>query len=169
MKKTKENNNLTKLYIIFATVVVIIIAAACFCVHSAYHKGTSDGRADYEQETAELLSNLGNAISEKSEFNQNASKILTDVPNDINGDGMEVYIKNLLNLSDSVHTDAIKSALESYIKSWQDFKDLYASEDNSAIAPAFDEIKNEATVIATQIREIYDNQISDALRKLGSN
>ena len=167
MKKSKIDNK--KVYIIFSSVILVLIVAACFCIHSAYNKGVSDGRANYEQETAELLSNLGTVISEKVNFRQSANNILVDVPNEINSDGIEAYIKNLNSLKDSVNTEAVKNIISEYIEKWQNFKDTYETEDNGAIEAAFNELKESAATAATQIKEAYDNQITDALKNLGSN
>lgn len=168
MKKDKVSHK-TRIYIVFSVVVLIVISIACFCIHSAYRKGVSDGRADYEKEAAELLSTLGNAISEKTEFNKNASLVLKDVPAEIEEEGINTYINNLTTLENSTRTESAKKLLSSFIEKWRSFKDVYASEDNSTITDAFNELKTSSATLTEKIREAYDDQISTALRSLSSN
>ena len=167
MKKEKASHK-TRIYIVFAIIALAIIGIACFCINSAYHKGYYDGHANYESETTESLVRLGNAISEKTEFIKNSDVVLKDVPSEIEEEGIDIYISNLTTLNNSIHTEAVKQLLESFIKDWQEFKETYASEDNDAITAKFNELKTKATTLSNSIREIFDNEITSAVKTLNS-
>ena len=165
MARNTKSKNL-KAYIIASVAALIIATLVFFGIKLAYDRGVADGRADYESETSELLSSLGTAISEKSDFVKNSSSTLTDVPTEINEEGINTYIKNLTTLRDSTNTESVKSALNNYIAKWQEFKDTYASENNDAITEAFNELKTTTETLSTEIRQLYDAKITEALKKL---
>ena len=164
-KKTKHNNNWITKWVIPGLLIVIIIIMA-FSINVAYHQGIQDGRKDYENETLDLLLTLGNAISEKSIFNQSASNILKDVPTEINEEGINTYLNNLATLGDAINTDEVKNIINEFIEKWQSFKEIYLAEDNDAITEAFNNLKSESTTITSKIREAYDIKITDALNNL---
>jgi flagellar basal body-associated protein FliL len=171
MSKAKKRNFIIKSNSILRWIIIIVLVigvaiATFFGVNAAYNKGVQTGREDYEKETTELLSNLGTAISEKTNFNQNAKNILKDVPAEINEEGIDTYINNLITLADTTKTEEIKNIINEYIVKWQSFKDVYLSEDNDAISEAFNNLKTEAGSTATKIREAFDAKISDALNNL---
>ncbi len=153
-------------WVIIIVLVILIAVATFFGVNAAYNKGVQTGRENYEKETAELLSTLGTAISEKTTFNQNAKEILKDVPAEINKEGIDKYIDNLVTLANTTKTEEIKNIINDYIAKWQSFKEVYLSEDNDAISEAFNNLKTEAGSTATKIREAFDAKISDALNNL---
>lgn len=164
-KKTKHNNNWITKWVIPGLLIVIIIIMA-FSINVAYRQGIQDGRKDYENETLDQLLTLGNAISEKSNFNQSASNILKDVPTEINEEGINTYLNNLATLGGNINTDEVKNIINEFIEKWQSFKEIYLTEDNDAITEAFNNLKSESTTITSKIREAYDIKITDALNNL---
>ena len=160
--------NKTKLIIITTAISILVGVGAFFGVRAMYEHGVQDGRAAVEAETTDLLSSLGAAISEKSEFAGATGSVLKDVPAEVDESGIDTYITNLETLANSVRVDAVKTALDDYLAKWRDFKSTYASKDNNAISAAFDELKNAAPVIAGQIHEIYNEKITTALKALQS-
>ncbi len=171
MSNAKKRNFIIKSnsilrWIIIVVLVALVAVATFFGVNAAYNKGVQIGRENYEKETTEILSALGTAISEKTNFNQNAKDILKDVPTEVNEEGIDKYINNLITLANTVNIEEIKNIINEYITKWQNFKDVYLSEDNDAISEAFNTLKTEADSVTTKVREVFDANISEALNNL---
>lgn len=165
-KKTKHKTSQILKWAIPGVVLIIFIIAMVLGVNLAYHQGIQDGRKDYENETLDLLSALGDAISEKTNFNQSASNILKDVPTEINEEGIDTYLNNLIALSNTIKTNEVKTIIDEFIAKWQSFKETYLTENNDAITEAFNELKSEASTVTAKIRETYDAKITSALNEL---
>lgn len=154
--------------IIIITIIVLITVGIglYFGGDAIYNAGVSDGREEMSEEVSENVKNLGMAVSEKETFRQELNDALSNVPSDINTEGIDEYIKKLNELIDKTEVEEVKASLKEYLGKWQALKEIYASENNNEISEKFNELKTIANDTAKNLKTIYDDKIREAIEKL---
>ncbi|MBQ9018178.1 hypothetical protein IJ117_00220 [Candidatus Saccharibacteria bacterium] len=131
-----------------------------------YENGVATGREQMARELSDNIGNLGKAVSEKNNFMQKSYSILSDAPAEINTESIDTYIEKMTELKNSVSLKTVREELDKYISEWQDFKTIYASEDNSLIQEKFNQLKAGALEIGAKIKTLYDENIKSAVESL---
>ena len=154
--------------------IIIIVSIALIGVgvgmyfggNAIYDAGVSDGRTEMSEEVSENVKNLGTAVSEKEFFRKELSNVLSDIPAELNTEGIDEYIEKLNELIDKVEIEDVKSSLQEYLDKWQAFKETYASKNNNEISDKFNELKTTATDTAKNLKSLYDDKIREAIENL---
>lgn len=158
-----------KKIILIITSVIMVIAlgfATFFGVRAIYDNGVMVGRQEEADENSEKLKALGNAISEKEAFQKELNKLFTDLPSEVNEEDINTYIKKLTELISKVSTEKVKALLEEYLNKWQNFKEVYDSEDNNEIDVNFNQLKVQTEELSNEIKTLFDQTIEDSLESL---
>lgn len=137
-----------------------------FGARAIYDSGIRDGRALESNEVSENVKNLGAAVSEKETFKSNLISTLSEIPAELNSEGIDSYIEKLNNLINETETESVKNTLNEYLNNWKSFKDVYAGENNNEISEKFNELKISANDTAAKIKSLYDTAIQEAIEKL---
>ena len=155
------------LIIIIAIAGTIAVGVGLFFGGSAiYNAGVSDGRNAMSDEMAESLNVLGSAVSEKESFQKELNNALTEVPSELNAEGIDLYIGKLTEVIDRVNVEDVKTALNKYLEQWKAFKETYTSQQNNSIGEKFNELKASAIDTSKQLKTIYDERIRNAIENL---
>lgn len=155
------------LIIIIAIAGTIAVGVGLYFGGSAiYNAGVSDGRNAMSDEMAESLNVLGSAVSEKESFQKELNNALTEVPSELNAEGIDLYIGKLTEVIDRVNVEDVKTALNKYLEQWKAFKETYASQQNNSIGEKFNELKASAIDTSKQLKTIYDERIRNAIENL---
>lgn len=154
--------------IIIITIVAITAVGVglYFGGNAIYNAGINDGREAMSEEVSENVNNLGAAVAEKESFRKELSSALSEVPAELNTEGIDEYIGKLNELIGKVEIEDVKTSLNEYLGKWQTFKEIYASENNNEISEKFNELKTAAMDTAKNLKELYDNRIREAIEKL---
>lgn len=155
------------LVIIIAIAGTIAVGVGLYFGGSAiYNAGVSDGRNAMSDEVAESLNVLGSAVSEKESFQKELNNALTEVPSELNAEGIDLYIGKLTEVIDRVNVEDVKTALNKYLEQWKAFKETYTSQQNNSIGEKFNELKASAVDTSKQLKTIYDERIRNAIENL---
>ena len=155
------------LIIIIAIAGTIAVGVGLYFGGSAiYNAGVSDGRNAMSDEVAESLNVLGSAVSEKESFQKELNNALTEVPSELNAEGIDLYIGKLTEVIDRVNVEDVKTALNKYLEQWKAFKETYTSQQNNSIGEKFNELKASAIDTSKQLKTIYDERIRNAIENL---
>ena len=161
-KRVRKIKSSKIILIIFA--MAFIIAGGFFLYKTAYEKGKTDGRKNYESETAGLVKNLATAVSEKSSDFSEIQKTLGSLPSELAEDTINSYLESLEKIQ--LKNAEAKEILAEYKNSWQSMKTIYETKDNEKIQTEFETLKSEAAKTAEKLQTLYDDDISSALEKL---
>ncbi len=140
--------------------------AGFFGGKAIYNNGVMNGRRAESDEMTDKLKALGNAVFEKENFQKTVNKVFSDFPTEVDSEGIDSYIEKLSGLIDGLSTEKVKTVLEEYLNKWQEFKDVYDSEDNNEITENFDELKAQAKELSTKIKTLFDESIKESLEEL---
>lgn len=163
MEKRTRKTNLSKIIIgVFA--LAFIVAGGIFLYKTAYEKGKTDGRKNYESETSDLIKNLATAVSEKVEDSKNISENLGDIPSELDQDSINKQIEALDKIE--LKNETAKTILNSFKDAWQALKTIYETGDNDKIKTEFETLKNTAKETTEKLQALYDENITSALEKL---
>lgn len=166
--KIKERKKMKKPILIIggAIIVVALGVAGFFGGKAIYNNGVMNGRRAESDEMTDKLKALGNAVFEKENFQKTVNKVFSDFPTEVDSEGIDSYIEKLSGLIDGLSTEKVKTVLEEYLNKWQEFKDVYDSEDNNEITENFDELKAQAKELSTKIKTLFDESIKESLEEL---
>lgn len=163
MEKRIRKTNLSKIIIgIFA--LAFIVAGGIFLYKTAYEKGKTDERKNYESETSDLIKNLATAVSEKVEDSKNISENLGNIPSELDQDSINKQIEALDKIE--LKNETAKTILNSFKDAWQALKTIYKTGDNDKIKTEFETLKNTAKETTEKLQALYDENITSALEKL---
>ena len=161
-KRTRKIKSSKIILVIFA--VAFVVAGGIFLYKTAYEKGKTDGRKNYESETAALVKNLATAVSEKTSDFSEIQKTLGNLPAELTEEAINDYLEALEKVQ--LKNAEAKEILNSYQDSWQSLKTVYESKDNEKIQSEFETLKSETEKTAEKLQSLYDGNISSALEKL---
>ena len=164
MRKQKSKKILTIITLVL--VVMGLAAGTYFGVKAVYNAGVDEGRKNEAEEMAESVQSLGRAVQEKFDFQGKLSRVFSDLPGEINTEGIDKYIANLNELINQANNEEIKSTLNDYLSKWQEFKGIYESQDNNQITEYFNALKSNVADTASKIKTIYDEAIKAAITNL---
>ncbi|MBQ3433054.1 hypothetical protein IJG22_02025, partial [Candidatus Saccharibacteria bacterium] len=134
--------------------------------NAIYNAGINDGREAMSEEISENVNALGMAVAEKEAFRKELGSALSDIPAELNTEGIDEYIKKLNELIGKVEIEDVKTTLKEYLGKWQAFKETYASENNNEIGEKFNELKITAADTAKNLKSLYDDMIRRAIENL---
>ena len=153
--------------IIIAIVAITAVGVGLYFGGNAiYNAGINDGRETMSEEVSENVNALGVAVAEKEAFRKELSSTLSEIPAELNTEGIDEYIEKLNELIGKVEIEDVKTALKDYLGKWQTFKETYASENNNEIGEKFNELKIAATDTAKNLKSLYDDMIRKAIDNL---
>lgn len=153
---------------IISSIILLIVfgLTAFFGGKTIYDSGITNGRQMESDEISEKLNALGNAISEKESFQKAINNLFSDLPAEINNDGIKNYIEKLTGLIDETSTEKVKELLNSYLEEWKNFGEVYSSESNPEITENFNQLKTKAEDLSAQIKTTFDKSIEESLEEL---
>ena len=157
---------ITSIIVLTIIAITAVGVGLYFGGNAIYNAGIDDGRNAMSDEISENVKNLGAAVAEKESFRKELGDALSDVPAELNTEGIEGYIKKLNELIEKVEIEDVKTSLKEYLGKWQAFKETYSSENNNEISEKFNELKATATNVAKELKTIYDDRIREAIDKL---
>ena len=134
--------------------------------NAIYNAGINDGREAMSEEVSENVNALGVAVAEKEAFRKELSSTLSEIPAELNTEGIDEYIEKLNELIGKVEVEDVKTALKDYLGKWQAFKETYASENNNEIGEKFNELRITAADTAKNLKSLYDDMIRKAIDNL---
>ncbi len=153
--------------IIIAIVAITAVGVGLYFGGNAiYNAGINDGREAMSEEVSENVNALGMAVAEKEAFRKELGSVLSDIPAELNTEGIDEYIKKLNELIGKVEIEDVKTTLKEYLGKWQAFKETYASENNNEIGEKFNELKITAADTAKNLKSLYDDMIRRAIENL---
>lgn len=164
MNRKRERKNLR--YLVTAIVVVLIVVVAWLGVSATYRNGFEAGKAAQHDATASDLSALGQAVEEKTKTLSSLAELNASTPDEATSESIDDYIEKLSRTIERVSNEEVKAVLGNYKGAWEKFKEVYASEDNSAIEAALSDLRSSASDTSIKVTEIYNRLITDASRKL---
>ena len=153
-------------------IIIVIVAITAVGVglyfggNAIYNAGINDGREAMSEEVSENVNALGMAVAEKEAFRKELGCVLSDIPAELNTEGIDEYIKKLNELIGKVEIEDVKTTLKEYLGKWQAFKETYASENNNEIGEKFNELKITAADTAKNLKSLYDDMIRRAIENL---
>ncbi len=152
--------------VVLIGVVLLLAILGRVAVSMAYKNGVDAGKSEQKEATTSDLRQLGGAIEEKTQTLTKLTDLNAEVSSEINADGIKEYQEKLEKIvGETVNSDA-KTALSEYAETWKKFGETYASEDNSAIATALEELRSKASDTAIKITEAYNKVIKETAEKL---
>jgi len=167
MKKSQKHNKKTA---IIATISVVLTAAigvgTYFGAKTIYDKGVSDGKAELESQISENVTTLAAAVSEKTNVRQAIIDTLSDIPTESNTESIAAYIQKLTELLEKITNPEVNKILANYKSAWENFQQIYATEDNAAITESFNDLRATTTETSTKIKDTLDQAIKNALDSL---
>lgn len=153
--------------IIGGIIIVIALGVGLFFGGTAiYNNGLRNGRQEESNEMSDKLKTLGNAVSEKENFQKNLNDLFNGFPAELDAEGIDSYIEKISELIGGLSTEKVKSVLEEYLNKWQEFKDIYASEDNNQITENFNQLKTQAKDLSGKIKTLFDESIKESIEAL---
>lgn len=163
MEKRVRKTNLSKIILVLFAI-AFIVAGGVFLYKTAYEKGKTDGRKNYESETSALVKDLATAVSEKSSDFEAIQSNLNHLPSELNEESINEYLDTLSKIE--LKNAEARTILESYKDAWQAMKTTYETGDNDKIKTEYETLKNTADKTAEKLQALYDGNISTALEKL---
>ncbi|MBR3135116.1 hypothetical protein IKG54_00930 [Candidatus Saccharibacteria bacterium] len=156
----KKNN---KGKILIGVVCVLVLAVGTYFV--GYQVGKTAGAADKQS----ALEGVAATIKDKSDFIKKMSELYNGWRADtetIDKDGINNYINKLNELMQGATNDAVKTALNDYLATWQKLATAYDTQNNEDIMKAFEEVKVSATDTAEKVQKALDEKINEAMNKI---
>lgn len=148
---------------IFAVVAIVVMGICLYKI--AYDKGLEAGKNEQTSTDSGKIENLSRAMSEKSDGMKKITEEL-QIEEELNTDSIKEYLEKLEKFISETSDEGVKSALEEYKGKWQEFQEVYASEDNEKIKEGFVNLKTASKDAAEKIKQAYDENIKNAFEDL---
>ncbi|MBQ3474535.1 hypothetical protein IJH24_03920 [Candidatus Saccharibacteria bacterium] len=157
-----------KIILIISSIIIVAVLGlvAFFGGRTIYDTGVNDGKQDEANSISDKLKALGSAVFEKENFQKELNKIFSDLPSEIDDEGIDSYIEKLTSLIDGISTEKVKSLLKEYLSKWENFKEVYDSEDNNEITENFNQLKTKAEELSDEVKTLFDESIEESLEEL---
>ena len=157
-----------KIILIISSIIIVAVLGlvAFFGGRTIYDTGVNDGKQDEANSISDKLKALGSAVFEKENFQKELNKIFSDLPSEIDDEGIDSYIEKLTSLIDGISTEKVKSLLKEYLSKWENFKEVYDSEDNNKITENFNQLKTKAEELSDEVKTLFDESIEESPEEL---
>ncbi len=164
----KGRKKMKKIVLIITGVVTVLALGVgiFFGAKTIYNNGVAEGRQEESDEMSDKLRVLGDAVFEKETFQKSVNNLFNSFPTELNSEGIDSYIEKLSELINSLSTEKVKNLLNEYLNKWQDFKEVYASENNGEITERFNQLKTQTEELSGKIKTVFDESIKESLENL---